>query len=154
MGETALVVTAPTTKQPADTPKYRRVTPEQRKVMRDLRKLDTPQTKIAEALGVSQSTVSKWLAELEDTTADATEYFRAKALPMAEKIVRKGRPSDLIKALQGVGVLEQEKSAGLVIQIGVKDSDVQIHLSPPSGREAERKPAESLTIQAGSDNRG
>jgi hypothetical protein len=30
---------------------------------------------------------------------------------MAEKIVRKGRPSDLIKALQGVGVLEQEKGA-------------------------------------------
>jgi DNA-binding Lrp family transcriptional regulator len=120
--------------------------------MRQLRDLKTPQTAIAQALRVSQSTVSKWLAELEDTTVDANEYFRAKALPMAEKIVRKGRPSDLIKALQGVGVLEQERTAGLVVQIGCKDSDVSITLSPPSNTGLERKVTESLAIQAGSDN--
>jgi predicted transcriptional regulator len=127
VGETALVMTDKA-KRPADTPKYRRITPDQRRVMRQLRQLETPQTAIAQALGVSQSTVSKWLSEMEDTTADASEYFRNQALPMAEKIVKKGRPSDLIKALQGVGVLEQERSAGLVIQIGVKDSDVTVNI--------------------------
>jgi hypothetical protein len=71
---------------------------------------------------------------------------------MAEKIVKKGRPSDLIKALQGVGVLEQEHSAGLVIQIGIKDSDVSVTLSPPSIAEVERKVTETRAIHAGSDN--
>lgn len=115
MGEAALV---PSEVLPANIPKYKRVTPEQRKIMRDLRKLHTTQPEIARVLGVSQGTVSKWLAELEDTTADASEYFRAKALPMAEKIVKRGRPSDLIKALQGVGVLQADQGSGTVVNVG------------------------------------
>jgi predicted transcriptional regulator len=139
MGEQLATQEAVSRKPPADTPKYRRITPDQRRVMRELHKLNTPQTAIAQVLGVSQSTVSKWLSELEDTTTEATEYLRNKALPMAEKIVKRGRPSDLIKALQGVGVLEAEKTSGLTIQIGIKDSDVNLTLSPVVTRELAEK---------------
>jgi transposase-like protein len=110
------------------------------------------QAEIAQRLGCDQATVSRWLSQCLDTTLPAGAYLRGQALPMAEKIVRKGRPSDLIKALQGVGVLEQERTAGLVVQIGCKDSDVSITLSPPSNTGSERKVTESLAIQAGSDN--
>lgn len=109
------------------------------------------QVLIAQRLGVTQSAISLWLSQCRDTTAEASSYFRGRALPMAEKIVKRGRPSDLIKALQGVGVLEQDRASGLVIQIGVKESDVSITLSPPSIAGAERKVAETLAIQAGSD---
>jgi hypothetical protein len=51
---------------------------------------------------------------------------------MARNIVQRGRASDHIKALEGVNVLAQAVSAGLVIQIGVKDSDVTINLEPLS----------------------
>jgi predicted transcriptional regulator len=122
---------------PADSPRYKRITPEQRKVMRELRQLNTSQVAIAQVLGVSQSTVSKWLSETETTTADATEYFRAQAEPMARKIVAKGRPSDLIKVLEGIEVLSnQDVRGGLTIVIG-SGSTVQVNVGvdglSPSG---------------------
>jgi hypothetical protein len=110
-----------------------------------------PQREIAQRLGVTQPAISQWLAQCQDTTSEASLYFRGRALPMAEKIVKQGRPSDLIKALQGVGVLQEDRSAGLTIQIGIKESDVSISLSPGEGQTLERKPAGSLAIQAGSD---
>jgi IS30 family transposase len=149
VGEAALMSAKP--QPPAHTPKYRRLTPEQRALIRDLRKADKSQTEIAQIVGCDQSTVSKWLAELTDSTADASEYLRGQALPMAEKIVKRGRPSDLIKALQGVGVLQEERSAGLVVQLGIKDSDVTISLSPGETSVSERRSAESLRITTGSD---
>lgn len=88
------------------------------------------QVQIAQRLGCDQATISRWLSACDDTTTEAGAYFRGRALPMAEKIVKNGRPSDLIKALQGVGVLQEDRGAGLVIQIGIKDSDVSISLSP------------------------
>lgn len=103
---------------PANSPKYHRITPAQRKVMRELRQLNTSQTAIAEVLGVSQGTVSKWLAETEDTTTDATEYLRAKALRMAENVVKRGQARDHIQALKGIGVLEQDQTQ-LNIAVGV-----------------------------------
>jgi transposase len=109
------------------------------------------QVEIAQRLNCDQATISRWLSQCADTTVEASAYFRGRALPMAEKIVKRGRPSDLIKALQGVGVLQEERSAGLVVQIGIKDSDVQISLSPGESSARERRSAESLTIQAGSD---
>jgi predicted transcriptional regulator len=78
--------------------------------MRELQKLNTPQTKIAEALGVSQSTVSKWLAEMADTTEDATEYLRSKALHMAENVVSNGQARDHIAVLKGLKVLADDMS--------------------------------------------
>jgi DNA-binding transcriptional regulator YiaG len=114
MPDTALVDTPV-----AYTPKYKRVTPAQRAIIRDLAKLNTPQVEIARVLGVSQPTVSRWLEELTDTSEDASAYLRAKALPIAEKIFKKGRPSDFVKVLQGISVLDAgEKSGGITINVG------------------------------------
>jgi transposase-like protein len=84
------------------------------------------QVEIAQRLGCDQATISRWLSACQDTTAEATAFFRGQALAMAEKVVKKGRPSDHIKALQGVNVLTEERSAGLVIQIGGGSGDVKV----------------------------
>lgn len=146
MGETALV-----TAQASNTGKQKRLTDTDKAFALRYEADGLTQVEIAKRLGVTQSAISQWLSTCRDTTTEAGLYLRGRALPMAEKVVKKGRPSDLIKALQGVGVLHEERSAGLTIQIGVKDSDVAITLSPPSIIEAERKSAESLAIRAGSD---
>lgn len=151
MGETALVTTSRKKPQPPCKPAYKRLTNEDRVLACQLRDKGQTQAQIAQALGCTQQAVSGWLTKTTDSTASATLFFRGQALPMAEKIVKTGRASDLIKALQGVGVLQEERGGGLVVQIGIKDSDVSISLSPPSIPGAERKPSESLVISAGSD---
>ena len=114
------------------------------------------QVVIAQQIGCSQSAVSLWLDQCSDSTDDAKSYLRGQALRMAQSIVKKGQPSVHAVALKGLSVLEEERSSGLVIQIGVKDSDVSITLAPalsPSETiEARRKPTETLRISAGSDN--
>jgi predicted transcriptional regulator len=109
------------------------------------------QVQIAQRLDCDQSAVSQWLSKLADTTDTAKSYLRGSALRMAQNIVKKGRAADHVAALKGLSVLQEERTAGLVIQIGVKDSDVSITLSPPVAEGAERKGAETLAIQAGSD---
>lgn len=114
------------------------------------------QAQIAQRLGCDQAAVNRWLQKLTDSTDVAKSYLRGSALTMAQNIVKKGRAADHVAALKGLSVLEEERSSGLVIQIGCKDSDVSITLgpalSPPTGAEARRKGAESLTISTGSDN--
>lgn len=131
LSEAALVETTPKSYRP----KQQRLTDADKAMALRYEQEGLTQVVIAQRLGVTQPAISQWLAQCRDTTAEATLYFRGRALPMAEKIVKRGRPSDLIKALQGVGVLEAEKSQGLVIQIGVKDSDVSIALSPTVTRQ-------------------
>jgi predicted XRE-type DNA-binding protein len=92
------------------------------------------QVVIAQRLGVTQSAISQWLSKCQDTTAEAGLYFRGRALSMAEKVVKKGKPNDLIAALKGVSVLQEERAVGLVVQIGIKDSDVQVTLNPPASK--------------------
>jgi predicted transcriptional regulator len=89
------------------------------------------QAQIAQRFGITQQAVSKWLDATTDTTDTAKLYLRGSALRMAQNIVKKGRAADHVAALKGLSVLTEERSAGLVVQIGVKDSDVTIHLSPP-----------------------
>jgi hypothetical protein len=100
-----------------------------------------------------QATISRCLAKYgTDTTTEAKRIFAAQAAPAAIKIMREGRPSDLIKVQEGQGVLAQSLASGLVIQIGCKDSDVRITLSPPGIEGGGRKVEESLAITSGSDN--
>jgi IS30 family transposase len=93
------------------------------------------QVAIAQRLGCNQSTISKWLDTIQDTTEPAKAYLRGSALKMAQNIVRKGRATDHVAALKGLSVLQEDRSAGLVVQIGIKDSDVQVSLSPVSHNE-------------------
>jgi len=150
MGESLLVT--PTV---ANTPKYKR--------LRDLDKAfalryhadGLTQVEIAQRLGVTQPAISQWLATCHDTTAEAGLYLRGQALPMAEKVVKNGKPADLIKALQGVSVLTEERSAGLTIQIGGSGNDVKVAVIhgafATKVSEGERRSADSLTIHTGSD---
>lgn len=141
-------------KPPTHEPKYKRLTHDQQIAILKLSKLGKTQAEIGQVLGCNQSSVGRWLEACEDSTGEASAFFRGQALPMAQKIAKRGRPSDLIKALQGVGVLQEERSSGLIVQIGIKDSDVQISLSPGEGQMLERRSAETLTISAGSDKVG
>jgi len=103
----------------------------------------------------SQATISRTLKKYGiDTTAEAKRIFAAGAAPAALKILKEGLPRDLIAVQKGQNVLSDDRTAGLVVQIGVRDSEVSITLSPPTIGEAERKGAESLTISAGSDKLG
>jgi hypothetical protein len=109
------------------------------------------QAAIAQRLDCDQAAVNRWLAKLTDSTETAKSFLRGSALRMAENIVKKGRAADHVAALKGLSVLTEERSAGLVVQIGIKDSDVSISLSPGEGDTRERRSAETLAITTGSD---
>jgi transposase-like protein len=121
MGETALI-----TPPKSDKPKQHRLTDNDKVMAIRYANDGLTQAVIAQRLGVTQPAISQWLSKCQDTTAEAGLFFRGRALAMAEKVERKGRPSDLIKALQGVNVLTEERSAGLVIQIGGGQGDVKV----------------------------
>lgn len=131
MGEQLLISDPPL----AHTPKYQRSTEDRFIAVYRLSKLGHDQVTIAQMVGCDQSTVSRILKTFEDTTTEATAYARGQALPMMKKTIAKGRASDLIKVLQGVNCLEPEQGKGLTIQIGIKDSDVNLTLSPAVTRE-------------------
>jgi DNA-binding CsgD family transcriptional regulator len=103
---------------PANTPKYDRITRADLEILRTMRKAGKSQTEIAQALGCTQGTVSKWLAALTDTTDIAREYMAGKALSMAKNVVRNGQARDHIQALKGLRVLEPDNS-NVNIAIGV-----------------------------------
>ena len=145
MGETALMSR---TSQRKPT---KRLTADDIGLLIRLKADNVPQAVIAQRLDCDPAAVTRWLQKLTDTTDIAKSILRGGAASMADNIVKKGRAADHVAALKGLSVLQEERSAGLTIQIGVKDSDVSITLSPPSLEGAERKPVESLAIQAGSD---
>ncbi len=112
--------------QPAHTPKYRRLTDDQRIAILQLDKAGKTQVEIAQAIGCDQGTISRWLSACQDTTAQATTYLRGSALRMARNIVKTGRASDHIKALEGVNVLAASQNVGLTVQIGIKADTVKL----------------------------
>ncbi len=126
------LVAPPKPGRPAHTPKYKRLTDQQRITILNLAKLGKTQVEIGQTIGCDQATVHRWLEKFEDTTEHATAFCRGRALSWAEKIDKKGKPDVLLKALQGVNVLQDERSAGATIIIGIKDSDVSVTLTPGS----------------------
>ena len=117
---------------PACKPKYRRLNSADLAYALKLSDSGVTQVEIAKRLGCTQQTVSEWLIQCQDTTASASLYLRGQALPMAQKVVRKGKPADLIKALQGVNVLQAEEAHGGITVIVGSGSQVQINLGAPS----------------------
>jgi DNA-binding transcriptional regulator YiaG len=124
---------------PANTPKYDRLTSSDLGVLLKLRKDGLTQAEIAQRLGCSQGTVSKWLNILTDTTEPAKEYLRGQAMRMAKNIANNGLARDHVQVLNGLGVLNQQDTAKLTIVINgltlagtgrddVVDAEV---LSPP-----------------------
>lgn len=143
--------------QPANTPAYKRLTRSDLALLLKMHKDGKSQVEIAQALDCSQGTVSKWLSQLADTTDVAKEYLAAQSFRMAKNIVTKGLARDHVATLKGLNVLAEERSAGVVIQIGVKDSDVSISLGPQQvvvGHDLPIVSEKSLANRAGSDNGG
>jgi Homeodomain-like domain len=79
------------------------------------------QEQIAQHLGCTQCTVSRWLIELTDSTDVAKDYLRAQSFRMARNIVRHGKPRDHVNTLQGLEVLRQPQGAQLVVIVGGQD---------------------------------
>jgi hypothetical protein len=132
MGEATLLAsdtsTAPQTRPPTHTPKYKRLTQAQLVVLFDLHKLNKTQVEIAQALGCDQASVCRALQQFTDTSASAIAFLRAAALPMAQNIVKKGRAADHIKALEGIEVLSnQDVKGGLTIVVG-GSAQVQVNV--------------------------
>jgi hypothetical protein len=81
----------------------------------------------------AQSTISETIQRFgSDRTEEAKAILRGGAPDMALNVVRNGKPKDQVAALKGLSVLTEDRSAGLVIQIGVKDSDVTVNLTSNS----------------------
>ena len=142
MGEHALVSASP-----AHTPKYERLTRADLDVLLAMKKANKTQVEIAQALGCSQGTVSKWLNALTDSTDVAREYLRGKALHMAKNVVRKGQARDHIQALKGLRVLEDDN----------RDVKIAIGISLPgltfaSGTQGDSTVIHSVSDAHGSDN--
>jgi predicted transcriptional regulator len=116
--------------QPANTPKYDRLTRSDIGLMLKLRKDGLTQAEIAQRLGCNQPTVSKWLGQFTDSTDHAKEYLRGQALRMAKNIVHKGLARDHVAALKGLNVLEEQQNAGVIVQIGVSVDMATPTLSP------------------------
>ena len=152
------LLTAPDT-DTAHTPRYKRLTRSDLEILRTMHKAGKSQVSIAETLGCTQGTVSKWLTSLTDSTELAKEYLRGEALTMARNIVTNGRAADHVSALKGLSVLQDEHSSAIVnVLIGMPGLPAPVPQLPdlvgtfaPQIPEGERKGAETLTIQAGSD---
>ena len=127
----------------------KRLTAEEIGLMLKLRQDGLSQPQIAQRLDCDQAAVSRWLAKLTDTSEVAKSYLRGSALRMAENIVRKGLPRDHVATLRGIGVLADETTSGnLIIQIGIKDSEVTFASQPSAVTQDFHK----LTADTESDN--
>ena len=102
---------------PANTPKYNRLTRADLALLLKLKRDGLTQVEIAQRLGCTQGTVSKWLDQLTDTRDTAKEYLAAQSFRMAKNIVKNGLARDHIQALNGLGVLNQQDSGKISITV-------------------------------------
>lgn len=107
-----------------------RVSPEMAAYIVKIRRIrpSITQAEIAQLVGVSQPTVSRWLAEFEnDTVPETRKYLKGKALPAAMKLVEQKDDSDprvsqgaakAILALAGVQEGSAQVSVGVQVIVG------------------------------------
>lgn len=126
MGEQVLKPSAPDTSV-SNTPTHKRLSDLDKAFALRYSAEGMTQVAIAKRLGVTQPSISQWLAKCQDTTAEAGLYFRGQALPMAQKVRKYGKPDVLLKALQGVGVIDAEARGGITIVVG-GSAQVQVNI--------------------------
>lgn len=73
---------------------------------------------IAQRLDCSTSAVHKHLSLFTDRRDLARQYLEGSSLRMARNVVRKGRASDHVATLKGIGVLAPDASAQVAVVIG------------------------------------
>ena len=89
--------------------------------VRQVLKLDRDgltQQEIAAAVGVHQSTVSRYLNAYIPTTTRARMRLRGSAEALAQKLIDAGDPRVAHKTLVSLGVLEPAEAAGVQVSIG------------------------------------
>jgi Homeodomain-like domain len=122
MSETRLMETPK-----SHTPKQHRLTDTDKALALRYAKEGLTQTVIAQRLGVTQSAISLWLSKCHDTRAEAGQYLDGQSLHLAQRAVKKGTATDLIKLLQGRNVLgEGDSGPKVLIQIGGVSQDVTV----------------------------
>lgn len=139
MGEQALTETVELAPSKLHNGKGSALTLPQLEALVTLHQLERTQTQIAQAIGCDQATVSRYLKALTPTGNYAGAFLRSKLAELAEKFVEsKAKGSDILDVLgrfEAIPAAKDAGRAGLVIQIGIKDSDVSIPLSPIVTRE-------------------
>jgi hypothetical protein len=115
------------TAPPPHSPKYKRLTRADLGIVFAMHRAGKSQVEIAEHLNCNQSTISKWLADYQDTTVVAKEYLRGQALRLAQRVVKKGTPTTDVAVLKGLTVLQDEQQSGLTIIVG-SGSQVQLNV--------------------------
>lgn len=100
----------------------------------------------------SQSTICRCLQKYgTDTRAEAKRIFAAGSAVAALKILKEGRPRDLLEVQRGINVLEEEQRNSLTV---VVEGQAIVNFGPVSlgeSRHTERRSAELPVITAGSD---
>lgn len=95
-----------------------------------------PQTFIAQQIGCSQPTVSRVMSQFSESSYLAKKRAHSLALPAVESLERawkaaektgKSGPQEAILKIAGM-LGEETQGPRVIVQIGVKDSDVQITL--------------------------
>ena len=96
------------------------------------------QTFIAQQLGCDQSTISRILKDFQPTADLAKKRAHRLALPAVESLERamkaaekqgKSGPQEAILKISGV-LGDESKGPQVLVQIGVKDSEVQVNVIP------------------------
>jgi IS30 family transposase len=117
--------------KPANSPKYKRLTNSDRAYILKAATDGLTQVEIAKRIGCSQTTVSEWLNELQDSTDLSKQYLRGQALKMAQDIVKDGRPADKVATLKGLSVLHDEQQSSVTVIVGgAGQVNIGVGLSP------------------------
>jgi hypothetical protein len=72
------------------------------------------QVDIARAVGCHQSTVSRTLAEYDDSRPLARKYLEAQALAMTKRLVSDARPETILRVLAKLDVVRDDRESGAV----------------------------------------
>jgi predicted transcriptional regulator len=117
-------------------PAYRRVTEAQTELMLELAVHGRTQLEIAEAIGVTQATVSRTLSKFKSTKDLAKKYADAEALPVMEAVVesaKKGNVKAASLALGVAGLMQKEQPALTNIAVVVGGNGQAVGSNPFEG---------------------
>jgi len=94
---------------------------------------------IAQELGCSQPTVSKWLTIVKDPLEEARHILRQGAPKLAATVVNTKHAPTALETLRDLQVSEKRapdagKGAGVTVLVGAEDTSVQVNLQVNIGK--------------------
>ena len=116
-----------------ETPKYTRVSREKEAAILKLAAIGKTQTEIADAVGVSQPTVSRTLSEFADSREHAKAILNKSAARLAERVAEQANVAESLDVLERIDVIrakERDSGAHGGVQVVVMMPG-QAQLEPP-----------------------